>query len=150
MPSKAIDAHSIVSAAEEAFARLNKQMRGVQRRLRRMSELEAAHQHIASLEQKLVKLKNTVVTLNSCGRRSTRCANHRSAKLDKCCSRRIDYQKLFREKSENPGLRRSAPRKTSMKRGLRGVALTPEAIAAFRQRRDISLIGHASYRDAGV
>src|SRR5205823_9082363 len=58
VPSKAIDAHSIVSAAEEAFARLNKQMRGVQRRLRtRMSELEAAYQHIASLEQKLVKLK---------------------------------------------------------------------------------------------
>jgi GT2 family glycosyltransferase len=47
-----------VRAVEGAFSRLNRHMRGLERRLRtRMSELEAADRHIATLEQKLLKLK---------------------------------------------------------------------------------------------
>ena len=47
-----------VRAVEGAFSRLNRHVRGLERRLRtRMSELEAADRHIATLEQKLLKLK---------------------------------------------------------------------------------------------
>ncbi len=43
---------------EGAFSRLNRHVRGLERRLRtRMSELEAADRHIAALEQKLLKAK---------------------------------------------------------------------------------------------
>lgn len=52
------DAAEVIGAAEQAFARLNNQVRSLQRTLRtRMSELEAADRHIANLEQKLLKLK---------------------------------------------------------------------------------------------
>ncbi|MBA3273824.1 MAG: hypothetical protein H0T11_08140, partial [Chthoniobacterales bacterium] len=45
-------------AVESAFARLNQQMRGLERILRtRMSELEAADRHIAKLEEKVLSLK---------------------------------------------------------------------------------------------
>jgi GT2 family glycosyltransferase len=45
-------------AVETGFARLNRQLRGIQRTLRtRMSELEAADRHIARLEEKVLKLK---------------------------------------------------------------------------------------------
>jgi GT2 family glycosyltransferase len=47
-----------VRAVEDAFSRLNRHVRGLERRLRtRMSELEAADRHIATLEQKLLKAK---------------------------------------------------------------------------------------------
>lgn len=47
-----------VADVEAGFARLHAQQRGLQRTLQtRLSELEAADQHIASLEQKLLKLK---------------------------------------------------------------------------------------------
>ena len=47
-----------VRAVEGAFSRLNRHVRGLERRLRtRMSELEAADRHIATLEQKLLKAK---------------------------------------------------------------------------------------------
>ena len=49
-----------VGAVEGAFSRLNRHVRGLERRLRtRMSELEAADRHIATLEQKLLKAKET-------------------------------------------------------------------------------------------
>jgi GT2 family glycosyltransferase len=51
-------AESLVPAVESAFARLNRQVSGLQRTLRtRVSELEAADRHIARLEEKLLKLK---------------------------------------------------------------------------------------------
>ena len=51
-------AEALVPAVESAFARLNRHVRGLQRALRtRVSELEAADRHIASLEGKLLKLK---------------------------------------------------------------------------------------------
>jgi GT2 family glycosyltransferase len=51
-------AQTLVPAVESAFARLNRHVRGLQRSLRtRMSELEAADRHIATLEEKLLKLK---------------------------------------------------------------------------------------------
>jgi len=47
-----------VTSVESAFARLNRQVRGLERSLQtRMSELEAADRHIAKLEEKLLKLK---------------------------------------------------------------------------------------------
>ena len=47
-------------AAESGFARLNTQMLGLQRTLRtRLSELEAADRHIAQLEEKVLKFKQT-------------------------------------------------------------------------------------------
>ena len=50
---------SLVPAAETAMARLNTEMRSLERTLRtRMSELEAADRHIARLEEKLLKLKD--------------------------------------------------------------------------------------------
>jgi len=49
---------SLLPAVETGFARLNRQLRGIQRTLRtRMSELEAADRHIARLEEKVLKLK---------------------------------------------------------------------------------------------
>ncbi|MEP6776914.1 MAG: glycosyltransferase family 2 protein [Chthoniobacterales bacterium] len=52
------DSDEIVPAVERTVARLNLQMHGLQRTLRtRMSELEAADQHIERLEEKLLKLK---------------------------------------------------------------------------------------------
>ena len=87
-----------------------------------MSELEAAHQHIASLEQKLVKLKEYPCHIKQLQQEKHALRKSPERKIGKCCSRRIEYRKSYFMKSENPGLRRSAPRKTSMKRGLRGVA----------------------------
>lgn len=49
---------NLVTAAEAAFARVNQRFQGLERTLRtRMSELEAADRHIATLEEKLLKLK---------------------------------------------------------------------------------------------
>ncbi len=49
---------AMVPAVESAFARLQQQIRGLERSLRtRMSELEAADLHISKLEEKLLKLK---------------------------------------------------------------------------------------------
>jgi len=51
-------AQVLVSAVEAAFARVQRQVHGLERSLRtRMSELEAADQHISKLEEKLLKLK---------------------------------------------------------------------------------------------
>src|ERR1700736_3481762 len=51
-------AQALVPAVESAFARLQRQVRGLERSLRtRMSELEAADHHISKLEEKLLKLK---------------------------------------------------------------------------------------------
>ena len=50
----------LIPAAERGFALLNTQVLGLQRRLRtRLSELEAADRHIAQLEEKVLKLKET-------------------------------------------------------------------------------------------
>jgi len=49
---------ALVPAVESAFARMNRQMRGLERTLKtRVSELEAADRHITKLEEKLLKLK---------------------------------------------------------------------------------------------
>jgi GT2 family glycosyltransferase len=49
---------TLLPQVEQAFARLNTQMRGLRRTLHtRMSELEAADRHIARLEEKVLKLK---------------------------------------------------------------------------------------------
>ena len=49
---------AFVPSVEMAFARLNQQMRGLERSLRtRMAELEAADRHIAKLEEKVLNLK---------------------------------------------------------------------------------------------
>ncbi|MEY2576131.1 MAG: hypothetical protein QOF80_1618 [Verrucomicrobiota bacterium] len=51
-------APALVAAVEAAFARVQRQVHGLDRSLRtRMSELEAADQHISKLEEKLLKLK---------------------------------------------------------------------------------------------
>src|SRR5206468_12852772 len=51
-------ANEVVSAVETSFARLNRHLDDLQRALRaRTSELEAAHYHIATVEEKLLKLK---------------------------------------------------------------------------------------------
>src|SRR4029450_10791332 len=51
-------ADALVPGMETAFAKVNARLSGLQRALRdRVSELEAAHRHIASLEKKLLKLK---------------------------------------------------------------------------------------------
>ena len=51
-------ADALVPGMETAFAKLNARLSGLQRALRdRVSELEAAHRHIAALEEKLLKLK---------------------------------------------------------------------------------------------
>jgi GT2 family glycosyltransferase len=51
-------ARALVPAVESAFARLQRQVSGLERSLRtRMSELEAADLHISKLEEKLLKLK---------------------------------------------------------------------------------------------
>jgi GT2 family glycosyltransferase len=51
-------AEALVSSVETAFARFNRQISTLQQTLRtRISELEAADQHIATLEEKLLKLK---------------------------------------------------------------------------------------------
>jgi GT2 family glycosyltransferase len=48
----------LIPAAEAAFARLNRQLSALQRSFQiRRSELEAAHRHIAAVEEKLLKLK---------------------------------------------------------------------------------------------
>src|SRR6266566_7649403 len=49
---------TLIPAVETAFARLNARLSGLERMVRtRVSELEAAEQHIAAVEQKLLKLK---------------------------------------------------------------------------------------------
>jgi len=51
-------AQALVPAVESAFARLQRQVGGLERSLRtRMAELEAADRHISTLEEKLLKLK---------------------------------------------------------------------------------------------
>src|SRR5204863_6974818 len=51
-------AQALVPAVESAFARVQRQVHGLERSLRtRMSELEAADHHISKLEEKLLKLK---------------------------------------------------------------------------------------------
>jgi GT2 family glycosyltransferase len=54
----ASSAATLVPAVESAFARIQRQVRGLERSLRtRMAELEAADRHISKLEEKLLKLK---------------------------------------------------------------------------------------------
>ena len=56
--NKAASVDAILPEVETGFARINAQLRGLQRTLRtRMAELEAADQHIARLEEKVLKLK---------------------------------------------------------------------------------------------
>ena len=51
-------ADALVPGMEMAFAKLNARLSGLERALGdRVSELEAAHRHIAALEEKLLKLK---------------------------------------------------------------------------------------------
>ncbi|PYI55305.1 MAG: hypothetical protein DMC62_03615, partial [Verrucomicrobia bacterium] len=51
-------AEAVIPVVETAFARLNTRLSGLERMLRtRISELEAADRHIATLEEKLLKLK---------------------------------------------------------------------------------------------
>jgi len=51
-------ADELIPAAETAFARLHKRLSGLQQDLRALTtELEAAHYHIATVEEKLLKLK---------------------------------------------------------------------------------------------
>ncbi len=55
---KATSLESVLPEVETGFARLNVQLRGLNRTLRtRMAELEAADRHIARLEEKVLKLK---------------------------------------------------------------------------------------------
>ena len=55
-PSRSVD--ELVPAVETSFARLNRHLDDLQRAFRaRTSELEAAHYHIATVEEKLLKLK---------------------------------------------------------------------------------------------
>ncbi len=57
-PGPSEPAAALISAAETTFARLNAQLGASQRVHQiRESELEAAHRHIAALEEKLLKLK---------------------------------------------------------------------------------------------
>ncbi len=56
--NKAASVDALLPEVETGFARINAQLRGVQRTLRtRMAELEAADRHIARLEEKVLKLK---------------------------------------------------------------------------------------------
>jgi chromosome segregation ATPase len=51
-------ADELIPAVETAFTRLNTRLSALQRIFQiRVSELEAAHRHIAKLEEKLLKLK---------------------------------------------------------------------------------------------
>ena len=51
-------ADALVKGMEAVFAKINARLTGLQRTLHdRVSELEAAHRHIAALEEKLLKLK---------------------------------------------------------------------------------------------
>ena len=56
--NKAASVDTLLPEVETGFARVNAQLRGLQRTLRtRMAELEAADRHIARLEEKVLKLK---------------------------------------------------------------------------------------------
>jgi GT2 family glycosyltransferase len=56
--NKAASVDALLPEVETGFARINAQLRGLQRTLRtRMAELEAADRHIARLEEKVLKLK---------------------------------------------------------------------------------------------
>ncbi|HEY8670190.1 MAG TPA: glycosyltransferase, partial [Terriglobales bacterium] len=58
--TKAGSVDALVPAVEAGFARIQARLRGLERTLRtRMSELEAADQHIARLEEKVLQLKKT-------------------------------------------------------------------------------------------
>ena len=93
------DAAAFVPAVETAFARLNQQMRGLERTLRtRMSELEAADRHIAKLEEKVLNLKEA--------KRELKQLKQEKHALRKCPERKIGQvllapyrlpQRLFRE-----------------------------------------------------
>lgn len=92
-------ADALLPSVETAFARLNQQMRGLERTLRtRMSELEAADRHIAKLEEKVLSLKEA--------KRELKQLKQEKQALRKCPERKIGQvilapyrlpQKLFRE-----------------------------------------------------
>src|SRR2546425_955454 len=71
-----------VNAVEMAFARLNSELGALRRTLEiRGSELEGAHHHIASLEEKLLKLKEY--------RRELKLLKEQKRKLHKSIERRV-------------------------------------------------------------
>ena len=92
-------AELLLPSVETAFARLNQQMRGLERTLRtRMSELEAADRHIARLEEKVLSLKEAKKELKQ--------LKQEKQALRKCPERKIGQvilapyrlpQKLLRE-----------------------------------------------------
>ena len=92
-------ADALLPAVETAFARLNQQMRGLERTLRtRMSELEAADRHIAKLEEKVLNLKEA--------KKELKLLKQEKQALRKCPERKIGQvilapyrlpQKLLRE-----------------------------------------------------
>lgn len=95
-------ADALLPSVETAFARLNQQMRGLERTLRtRMSELEAADRHIAKLEEKVLNLKEAKKELKQ--------LKQEKQALRKCPERKVGQvllapyrlpQKLFREVSK--------------------------------------------------
>ena len=97
--AKSTEGTAFVPSVETAFARLNQQMRGLERSLRtRMSELEAADRHIAKLEEKVLNLKEAKKELKQ--------LKQEKQALRKCPERKVGQvllapyrlpQKLFQE-----------------------------------------------------
>ncbi len=131
---------SFVPAVETAFARLNQQMRAVERILRtRMSELEAADRHIAKLEEKVLSLKEA--------KRELKQLKIEKHALRKCPERKIGQvllapyrlpQRLFREavkRRQSPPV--EAPRQavdsaTDYQAWFRQHRVTPQEASAMR------------------
>ena len=131
---------SFVPAVETAFARLNQQMRAVERILRtRMSELEAADRHIAKLEEKVLSLKEA--------KRELKQLKIEKHALRKCPERKIGQvllapyrlpQKLFREAAK----RRQSPPAEAPRQGVDSASdyqawlmqhrVTPQEASAMR------------------
>ncbi len=79
-PIESVEA--FISGVEMAFARLHMQLNALQRTLRaRMGDLEAAHEHIAAVEEKLLKLKQY--------RRELKLLKEQKQKLRKSAERRV-------------------------------------------------------------
>ncbi len=131
---------SFVPAVETAFARLNQQMRAVERSLRtRMSELEAADRHIAKLEEKVLSLKEA--------KRELKQLKLEKHALRKCPERKLGQiilapyrlpQKLFREVAK----RRQGPPAEAPRQAVNSASeyqawfmrhrVTPEQVIAMR------------------
>ena len=140
-------AQALVPAVESAFARVQRRVHGLERSLRtRMSELEAADQHISKLEEKLLKLKEARQQLKQLKAEKQALRKSPERKVGQVLSGALSVAaeigardpETFSERNE--GRRAVRKRRANIRTGSRRIAPTPRGFGPGCARKGALLI----------